>query len=222
VKPTLPDALDRIEAAHGKPPRALPKRALDWVLWENCAYLVSDERRRKAYQELRARTGLLPAGILALSREELREIAALGGMHPNLRVRKLIAIAESVQTTFGGDLGRALKLPLAQARRALKTFPGIGAPGADKILLFTRTHALPALESNGLRTLVRLGHAKEGKSYAATYRAAICALEPYVDRGAAWLIRAHWLLRMHGRVLCKHKGPLCDACTLQENCPSAE
>jgi hypothetical protein len=63
-------------------------------------------------------------------------------------------------TVFSGPTGAA-----SEARRALQKFPGIGAPGADKILLFTKTHALPALDSNGLRVLVRLGLAKEAKSY---------------------------------------------------------
>ena len=153
---SLPALLDRLAAHHGPPRRLPPRNALDWVLWENAAYLVSDKRRKGAYLLLEEKTGLTPAGILGLSREQLREIAALGGMHPDQRVSKLVAIAETVQDSFDGDLESVLKLPLAQARRALKKFPGIGDPGADKILLFTRTHPLAALDSNGMRVLVRL------------------------------------------------------------------
>jgi len=217
----LPKLLDRLERQYGHPPRPLPKRALDWILWENAGYLVSDERRREAYRALERATGLEAAGILALPRDGLREIAALGGMHSDRRVEKLVAIASTVEQEFDGDLESALALPIPKARRALKKFPGIGDPGADKILLFTKTHALPSVESNGLRVLLRLGLVAEAKSYSTTYRAARSVLEQHADRGAVWLIRAFELLRIHGRELCKNNGPLCDACPLADGCPSA-
>jgi endonuclease III len=213
--------LDRLEQRYAPLPRPLPKKALDWILWENAAYLVPDERRAAAYRALAKATGLTAEGILRLSPEELQAIAALGGMHPGGRVAKWIAIAELVRDRFEGDLEPVLERPLPEARRALKAFPGIGAPGADKILLFTRTHALAALESNGLRALIRLGLAREGKSYAASYRNAMQSLAPFAERGPAWLIRAHELLRAHGQKLCKRNDPLCDQCPLDELCPSA-
>ena len=43
----------------------------------------------------------------------------------------------------------------------LKKFPAIGDPGVDKILLLTRTEPVMALDSNGLRVLVRLGFGAE-------------------------------------------------------------
>jgi endonuclease III len=115
-----------------------------------------------------------------------------------------------------------LERPLAKARTALKKFPGIGEPGAEKILLFTGKHALFALESNGLRVLVRLGYAREEKNYSTTYRALRTALAPLESRGAAWLQRAHLLLQRHGQELCKRTAPRCDDCPLLAGCPSAE
>jgi endonuclease III len=220
--PDLPALLDVLEQHHGRPRRPLPKRALDWVLWENAAYLVPDARRAQAYRALEERTGLSADGILALPRGALLELARLGGMHSDGRVAKWIAIAETVQDAFDGDLETALRLPLPKARRALRKFPGVGAPGADKILLFTRTHALPALESNGLRALLRLGLAQESKNYSATYRSAVAVLEPHAERGCAWLIRAFQLLRVHGQTLCKNSAPLCADCPLAAGCPSAD
>jgi len=218
---TLPALLDRLEARHGRPPRPLPESALDWILWENAAYLVPDERRAEAYAALRAATGLRAEGILGLPRARLLELAALGGRMPERRVDAWIAIAERVQESFKGQLERALSLPVVQAQRALKKFPGIGAPGADKILLFTGTYPLPALDSSGVRVLVRLGLASEGKSYAATYGSAVEAFSSHRRRGCAWLIRAHELLRAHGRTLCNRTEPRCGACPLSDACPSA-
>ena len=54
----LPTLLDELQGRYGPPSRALPKTALEWVLWENAAYLVSEEKRRKAYRALKEATGL--------------------------------------------------------------------------------------------------------------------------------------------------------------------
>ena len=217
----LPSILDRLEARYGAPKPALPKKALEWILWENAAYLVPDERRRTAWLALKKSTGLSAEGILALPRESLRELAALGGMMPDGRVAKWLKIATIVQDSFDGKLEPALKLPLPKARRALKLFPGIADPGADKILLFTGTHALAAFESNGLRVLQRLGFAREAKNYSTLYREAVRQFDPHLGRGCAWLIRAHQLLRTHGQELCKNSAPACDECPLAEGCPAA-
>jgi endonuclease III len=159
---------------------------------------------------------------LSKPRSELLALAAHGGMLAEARVGKWIAIAETVRERCGGDLETCLNGPVAEARRALKAFPGIGAPGADRILLFTGRHALPALESNGLRVLIRLGLAREGKSYAASYRDAVRGLEPFAPRGRAWLVRAHELLRRHGIELCRRSAPECERCPLDAVCPSAD
>ena len=73
-----------------------------------------------------------------------------------------------------------------------------------------------------MRVLVRLGLAEEARSYSTTYRAAIAVLAPHAARGGDWLMRAHDLLREHGKELCKHNGPLCDECPLADVCPTAD
>lgn len=214
--------LDALREFHGVPKRPVPKTAFEWILWENVAYLVPDEKREAAFAALKERTGLEPQRILNLPREALMELARLGGMNPEGRAQKLLDIAERVQEEHDGDLQSVLALSLSKARSALKKFPGIGAPGADKILLFTKTCAVTTLESNGLRTLTRLGLAKEGKSYAATYKSGIAVMEPHLERGIPWLIKAYQLLRVHGQVLCKHTAPHCEQCPLAASCPSAD
>lgn len=105
---------------------------------------------------------------------------------------------------------------------ALKRFPGIGAPGAEKILMFCGALPVLALESNGLRVLLRLGHGREEpKNYAKTYRSVREALAADLPSDAAWLARAHQLLRRHGQEICRNTDPDCGACNLAERCPSA-
>jgi endonuclease-3 len=119
---------------------------------------------------------------------------------------------------FDGDLRPVLKLPFSKAKKALQSFPGIGEPGAEKILLFTRTNAVLALESNGMRVLLRLGFGEEKKSYSTTYRLVQKAADSGLDEGYSWLIQAHLLLRRHGQELCRRSEPICDKCPLAADC----
>lgn len=188
------------------------------ILLENVAYLVSDERREQAFNALCERVGLSPPEILTAHEERLMEVARLGGMHPAARVEKLRRIAQTALQEFDGDLGTVLKQPIAQAKKLLKKFPGIGDPGAEKILLFSKTQPVLALDSNGLRVLLRLGYGEERKSYAAMYRSAQEAIASELRRDFDWLIAAHQLLRRHGQELCKTAGPLCASCPLKSSC----
>jgi endonuclease III len=118
----------------------------------------------------------------------------------------------------GGGLESMLALPLPRARKILKLFPSIGDPGADKILLFCGALTKLALESNGLRVLVRLGFGDESKSYATTYRSVMSALGAAAEGDPADLARAHQLLRAHGQLVCTRSAPDCDACPLAKSC----
>jgi endonuclease-3 len=207
-----------LQAGYGRPQPPTITDPLEMILFENVAYLVSDEQRQAAFAALRDRVGTRPAPILAAPRAALLEVAKLGGMHPDRRVDRLRLVAQIARVEFQCDVRRVLKQPLAQARRALKMFPGIGALGAEKILLFSKTHPILALESNGLRALVRLGFGQESRSYAATYRSVQQALQDQIKLDCAWLIRAHQLLRRHGQELCRRTEPLCSYCPLTRLC----
>jgi endonuclease-3 len=104
------------------------------------------------------------------------------------------------------------------SEKALKRFPSIGDPGAEKILLFTRSYPVMALDSNGLRVLCRVGFAEEQKNYSATYRLVQDAIHEQLPRDCDSLIRAHQLLRQHGQELCKRSKPRYSECPLRQDC----
>jgi endonuclease III len=189
----------------------------EMVLFENVAYLASDERRREAWRELGKRIGVRPEQILAAKAATLLAVARAGILAAD-RVDRMKDAAGIVVRDFGGDLAGALDGSPAQARRALGKLPGIGEPGAEKILLFSRRERVLALESNGLRVLLRLGYGREEKSYAVSYRSAREAARPEVRADFTWLIAAHQLLRRHGQELCRRSRPLCDRCPLAREC----
>jgi endonuclease-3 len=104
---------------------------------------------------------------------------------------------------------------------ALRKFPGIGVPGAEKILMLERAMPVLALDSNGLRVLLRLGFGAGQKDYSASYRSVREALGGEAPAGFDALIEAHHLLRIHGRSVCTNSKPDCASCPLAKTCPSA-
>jgi endonuclease III len=155
-----------------------------------------------------------PARILAAEPGVLAEVAGAG----------ILALNQADKLRDSAALALQLKLhdlrqwPARQARSALKRFPSIGDPGADKVLLFSRCAPVMALDSNGVRALVRLGWARESKNYSTTYTAVLAAVEPLLESDVDVRMRAYLLLRRHGQELCRRTSPRCEACPLADGC----
>ena len=219
VPPSLNQIVSRLLKHYGKPAPPITTDPFELVLLENVAYLVSDERREEAFIALREHCGTKPHEILAAANEKILRATKLGGMHPEQRVHRLKEIALIAMNEFEGDVRQALKLlPLPKAKQALRKFPSIGEPSAEKILLFARVFTVLGLESNGLRVLVRLGFGDEKKNYTATYKSVQEAIKPRLREDFAWLIDAHILLRQHGKELCKTNNPKCEECPIRNDC----
>lgn len=202
--------------------RPVPTEPLQMILWENIGYLIDDDRRAELFEAFRTSIGLNAAAIDAADEARLMPLARRGGMRPETRVARWRTIARIVLTQCGGDLEGALRSrPLAKARALLKSFPVIADPGADKILLFSGLAPQPSLESNGLRSLARLGFFEEQTSYDRSYRAAIRVLAEGGKVERAWLVDAHLLLRELGKTTCRRGEPICPACPLDELCAHA-
>lgn len=193
-----------------------PRNAFEWVLWENVAYLADDAKRTEAFALLKKTVGTAPGDVLAANNPTLLQVTRYGIVAP-LFARKLRSAAELARDKFGGRVDRALSHDPAEAARQLRVFPGIGEPGAEKILVaIGRTRTLP-LDSNGLRVLLRIGFGSSVRSYAATYRSVKAALA-LGRTSAKSLFTTHLLLQRHGRVVCKTSNPRCDACLLLPMC----
>ncbi|MHC5212546.1 MAG: hypothetical protein ACYTG2_17675 [Planctomycetota bacterium] len=218
----LRDVVTRLSKHHGAPTRPRFTDPYEQVLLENVAYLVDDERRQQVWTALQQRVGMEPQAILGTSSAVLADVIARGGMHAERRAGKLRACAELAQRIGLGALRSAVKDEPDHARKLLKRFPGIGDPGADRILLFAGSRATLAPDSNALRVLVRMGFADDNGSYAAMYRRVADAVAEELPDDTAWLTRAHQLLRQHGQELCKRSAPLCTECPLARHCPASE
>ena len=213
--------LRTMQAPAGKPPGA---DVWEHLLRENIAYLVDDARREATFRALKDHVGTSPEAILAVDLSVLARVIEHGGMQPEHRARKLVRCAELAQqiglqrlrdtVAAAGPDARAT----AEARKLLKRFPGIGDPGADKLLMLARRAVTLAPDSNALRVLVRAGFTPEQDSYAAMYKSAAAAVSPQLPFDPEWLIEAHQLLRHHGQDVCRRSEPQCPRCAVRPLC----
>jgi hypothetical protein len=145
-KPTITFSklVDKLEQHYGAPAPPPSTDPLELIIWENIAYLANDRRRAEAFAILKRTIGTRPDQILATQHSAL---AAVGkaGILPDVSAEKVLNIARIAYKEFDSDLRSALKKPLPEAKNALKRFPSIGDPGAEKILLFTRSYRVMAL-----------------------------------------------------------------------------
>ncbi|HEY4905640.1 MAG TPA: hypothetical protein VIH89_19325 [Candidatus Sulfotelmatobacter sp.] len=213
---SLTKIISRLEGYYG-PPVPPSRDPLELIVLENIAYLANDTQRENAFAQLKERVGIDPENILKAGHKTLAGIAK-AGILPDVSVEKLITVAQIAYQEFNSDLDAVIKLPTAKAKKALKRFPGIGDPGAEKILLFAGVLPVLALESNGLRVLLRIGFGKEDKNYSVSYRSVQKAVSSGLPTDCEWLTRAHLLLRRHGKELCKTTKPKCELCPVQASC----
>jgi endonuclease-3 len=195
--------------------------AFEFVVFEQVAYLASDEKRAAVFAELRERVGLAPEAILGASHATLLEICDRGGINGPERAARLKNSATLVLERCAGDLAGTLRqLPLPRARKLARSFDSFGAANAETLLLFAGL-AVPALDSNGVRVLSRLWFGSESGRYAADHRRACEQLAAQSDGEAGTYLRAFALLRRHGKTICRRSAPDCGQCPLAKRCSFA-
>lgn len=219
MRPPRPDisAIIKILRSHYGALNLIPATdPFELVLWENVAYLATPARRAAAFEMLKREVGTSPQAILEAPSSTLERVAAHGILKKKFAA-KLRICAQIVLDQFHGELRAAIAGPLPAAKRALRRFPGIGEPGAEKILLYSGVQPYLAPDSNALRVLTRLGFIKEDPAYARTYAAAR-KIERQIGADFKQLRQAHELLQHHGQMLCKRSKPACDSCPLAACC----
>ena len=218
----LTKVLEVLGRRYGSPERPPTTDPFELILYENIAYLARPDKRRAAFELLQSTVGTSAPMLLKASQKSLQRVTS-HGILPATFADKLRECAHILIEECQGDLGPVVRSPIKAAKKALQKFPGIGEPGAEKILLFSGMAPLLGLDSNGLRVLTRLGLIADQKSYVQTY-AASQELAGLLKLSIAQAQSAHLLLQEHGRVLCKRSKPRCSDCPLVSNCafPTAE
>jgi len=217
-RPPLEKVVDTLLDAYGEPVSPAVTDPWEQIVAINASYLVDDDRRLAVLEALRRQVGLAPPDLLAAPQERLLAAIAGGGMKPEMRADKLLKAAKTAEA-LEAPLEEIVRFPLDRAAKALQRFPGVGPPVAERIALFAGAHAVLALESNGLRVLVRLGFGVEDERYERMWRQVREAVDQEAPRDVVWCQAAHALLRRHGQEICKHKAPRCVGCRLRRLCP---
>lgn len=211
--------LDALEVHYGVQTPGWPVDPFQFLIWWHCGYPASDIACAKGWKSLRDSVGVTPERLLHARSATVTAALKAGGLIPELRAKRVKLIANSVVHEYGGYLARALRaLPPNEVRRALKKLPGMGDPGADRILLFGEIAAVAAVPSNATQVAVRMQIGRPLNAYAKNYLAGQRLIETGVASGFAARQRAFLLLKIHGQVLCKRSRPACTLCPIAESC----
>jgi endonuclease III len=229
ASPKVADVLERLEKHYGPQKAVGPSDPYEMIVFANCGYPATDVSCMKGYGPLKAEVGTKPDEILKAPSAKLAKLTKDGGMLPELRAERLKLIARIANGNFGGNLKWALetlmkdeKTPpdkrLRRVKGALKEFPVIGEPGADKILLFSGMLPIAAVPSAfpGVPQRIFFGH--EDKNYGKGYRAAQEVLETELPEKFEARQRAYLLLKKHGQEICKRTKPKCEICPINAVC----
>lgn len=219
VKPlNVASVLDKLDAHYGPQEPCWPVEPYEFLIWWHCGYPASDTTCAKGWNALKREVGIEPRSILAATQAKLADALKAGGMVPELRAMRLQQIAQRVMNEFGGDLRAGLTGPLAGVRKALKKFPNIADPGADRILLFGDLHPVAAIPSNCPQVLVRIQLGLERENYGVNYREAQKLIEEEISEQFHARKRAYLLLKQHGQMICKRSKPKCEVCPVSTHC----
>jgi endonuclease III len=216
----LQRVISALKKRYGTPkPPAAGRDPLALIAWEMVAYLADDVTRDIAFRSLRERVGLSPRALLDIPLPILTEVCRIGGpVHPLERAKRIKIGAALALDEFDGDLSQVLGWDRAKAVKALRKFPSVAEPGAERILMLCGSHAVLGLDSNALRVLCRLGYGVESKNYSRTYKTARDAAMAELPKKAAVMAEASQLLREHGKQTCKTSAPHCDECPVTGAC----
>lgn len=216
---TLKQTIEKLKKLYGAPSPPPTRDPFELVIFENVAYLAKPAKRLDAFLDLKQTVGLGAKQILAAKEADLLRVAGRGILKSTFAT-KLRECARIAVDDFAGNLNKAMAESVDTAKRALRKFPGIGEPGAEKILLFAGLHPYLAPESNGLRVVGRLGLVEESANYARMYNSSRPLASEFNDDLKSTL-EAHLLLHQHGQTLCKRSKPNCSECPLRKNCKFA-
>lgn len=227
--PGLAKILDRLEEHYTVQKLAGPNNPYEMIVFVNCGYPATDLSCTKGYEPLKAEVGTKPDHILKAPSAKIAKLTKDAGMFPELRAERLKLIARITNEDFGGDLNWALQQivkdentpqekKLSRVKRALKEYPVIGEPTADKILLFAGIAPVAAVPSAQTGVPQRILFGSEDKNYGKGYRAAQEAMAAELPETFEARRRAYLLLKKHGQEICKRTKPKCEICPINAAC----
>jgi len=169
---------------------------------------------RKAIENLRKILGTInPYTISSASLNDLEKALKPAGLY-KVKSKWLKEVAYIIIRDFNGYLDRLKYLPVDKAREVLLEMPGVGFKTADIILCFCYSKPVLPIDTHIRRISRRIG-LTSSSSYDIIRR----ELEKHIDPKE--VLKAHLLLILFGRNICRARNPLCKICPVNNVCPSS-
>lgn len=143
-----------------------------------------------------------PQKLLSLGEERLKTYINTLGLY-NGKARHLIALSQRLIDAFGGEVPATLE--------ALLSLPGVGRKTANVVLNALQGLPVIAVDTHVFRVANRTG-LSHGTTPQKVEKDLMKRIPP------RWLGHAHHWLVLHGRYLCKARGPSCPSCPVQQQC----
>lgn len=162
----------------------------------------TDAAVNKATKEL-FRLADTPQKIIELGEKKVRNAVRTIGLYKN-KAKNIIKLSKQLLLQHQGQV--------PHQREALQALPGVGRKTANVILNVAFGDPTIAVDTHVYRLSHRLG-LSNGRTPEDVERDLLAAVpEEFLQHAHHWLI-------LHGRYVCKSRGPLCLKCILRDLCP---
>ncbi len=207
----IPELIERLEADYGRPRMIARFDPMEELVSCILSQHTSDANSFPAFTRLRERYPRWE-DVVADGPEALADVIRKAGL-ANQKARSIVACLKEIQSRTGEYSLEALRaMPTPEARRWLQELPGVGPKTASIVLCFSMgRHAIP-VDTHVFRVSWRLGLIPEsiGENKA---HDALLALVP-----EQYAFRFHVALIQHGRITCKAPLPVCERCSVRDQC----
>ena len=197
------------------PIRRGPRRPpIDQLVGTVLSQHTSDINSDEAFRRLKAR---FPSWEQALAADsaDLADAIRVGGL-ANVKAERIQQMLSAVLERRGSlEIDFLRDLPLEEAKTWLRELPGVGPKTAAVVLVFALDMPAMPVDTHVYRVSKRLRLISEKTSVEKAHDILEGMIEPED------VFEFHVLLIRHGRETCKAQRPLCPACMLREDCPSA-
>jgi len=173
---------------------------------------TADRNTARAFESLSKHFQIKPEVLAKAETRQIEECLKVAGLYRN-KAKIIKNVSKVVLEKFHGNLNKILSMPLAEARKTLLQFPGVGPKTADVVLLFCSNKPTIPVDTHVNRVARRLGLAPQVDGYEVVRESlqSLYSPEDYLD--------VHVLLILLGRKYCKARKPLCAQCVLNALCP---
>jgi endonuclease III len=201
----------RLNECYGPRQRYTARDPLEELILTILSQNTSDRNSGRAWRMLQARYSSWEA-VLAADTAELYEVIKSAGLG-NIKAPRIQSVLQTILDRRGSfDLGFLRELPMDEARRWLRSLPGIGPKTAACVLCFACDMPALPVDTHVHRVSQRLGLI--GPKVGAD--AAHDLLEQAVPPDDVYAFHVNMIL--HGRQICHAQRPECGRCPLADLC----